>query len=260
VLKRENLIVIVRGNLREKMSSGYLYCFENVCMPGLVKVGMTTREVEERLREANSSDTYKPPLPYTVSLTKKVKNVQEAEKFVHRYLETYGERVNKRREFFKVSINTVKNAFEMVEQEPDSCIICQEEGTVEKYLVQNLDCTCKYFYHESCFPQERRKRCPLCTREIKRQSVAVVVHEAPMTMSGLRVVPTAPPAVPGRVIVGNNRVPLLSSQPYRVQQRVQEGGGGNQISPQAVKKLLAVLIGGGVLIVIIMAIVIANHD
>jgi hypothetical protein len=229
-------------------------------MPGLVKVGMTTREVEERLREANSRDTYKPPLPYTVTLTKKVKNVQEAEKFVHRYLETYGERVNKRREFFKVSIDIVKKAFEMVEQEADSCIICQEEGTVEKYLVQNLDCACKYFYHESCFPPERRKRCPICAREIKRESILVTVHETPMTMSGLRVVPTAPPAVPGQVVM-NNRVPLLSSQPYRIQQRVQEGGGSrNQVSPQAVKKLLTVLVGGGLLVVIIIVIIIVSRD
>lgn len=241
------------------MPSGYIYCFENVCMPGLVKVGMTTREVEERLREANSSDTYKPPLPYSVTLTKKVKNVQEAEKFVHQYLEIYGNRVNKRREFFKVSIDIVKKAFEMVEQEADSCIICQEEGTVEKYLVQNLDCACKYFYHESCFPQERRKRCPLCAKEIKRESIIVAVREPPRTMSGLRVVPTAPPAIPGRVVT-NNRVPLLSSQPYRVQERVQMSDDGNQVSPHTVKKLLAVLIGGGLLIVIIMAIVIANHD
>lgn len=196
------------------MSSGYIYCFQNECMPGLYKVGMTTREVEERLREANSTDTYKPPLPYTVALKKHVDNVREAEKFVHEYLESYGQRVNKKREFFRVSLDTIKKAFEMVDAEPDTCLICQEEGTVEKYLLENRDCTCKYFYHEQCFPPERRKRCPMCAREIKSRDgsrrqdhIAVAVRVAPMTVT--RLMPTAPPpTIP-------NRVPLLSSRPVQ---------------------------------------------
>ena len=145
----------------------------------------------------------------------------------------------------------------MVNQETDTCIICQDEGTVEKYLIENMDCTCKYFYHEICFPPDRRKKCPLCSKEIKKESVAVVVREPPRTQTALRVTPSAPPAVPGRVVM-NNRIPLLSSQPYRMQERIQMSGGA--VSPQAVKKMLAVLIGGGLLVVIIMVIVIVNRD
>ena len=40
------------------MTDGYLYCFSNQSMPGILKVGMTEQYPEIILNEANSYDTY----------------------------------------------------------------------------------------------------------------------------------------------------------------------------------------------------------
>jgi hypothetical protein len=223
------------------MTAGYIYCFQNDSMPGIYKVGMTTREVEERLREANASNTWQ-PLPFTIVLQKRVNNTREAEKYVHRYLETYGQRVNKQREFFKISLDIVKKAFELVEQEADSCIICQEEGSAENYLIENRDCTCKYYYHEKCFPQERRKKCPLCSREIKREHVAIRVNNPPLTMS--RLAATEPPTIPVNVS-RPNQIPLLSSRPPST----------NNPQNERKKKISTILLTIGIIAIVIFIIV-----
>ena len=51
--------------------SGYLYCFSNESLKNLYKIGMTTRTVEDRLKEANSS-TWCPP-NFKIELSVKVK-------------------------------------------------------------------------------------------------------------------------------------------------------------------------------------------
>ena len=65
---------------------GYVYCFENDCMQGILKIGMTERTTEERLREANSSDTFKPPTLYTIVCSVKVNNPKKKEKILHEIL------------------------------------------------------------------------------------------------------------------------------------------------------------------------------
>jgi hypothetical protein len=75
-------------------SSGYIYCFSNPSLLGMVKVGMTTRYIEERLQEANHCGTWGPPTPYVIEFAKKVNNPREKEKALHRLLEKYSERVN----------------------------------------------------------------------------------------------------------------------------------------------------------------------
>lgn len=233
------------------MSAGYLYCFENESMPGLYKVGMTTREIKYRLQEANLTDTYKPPTPYILCLEKRVNDVRKAETFVHNYLESYGTRVNKRREFFRVSLDTVRKAFELVEQENDRCIICQEEGTHNNYLTENTACTCKYYYHETCFPKERRKKCPLCSRDIQKDHVAIRV-QPPMTNSRLgpgqpiRLPATAPPIV-------TNRIPLLSSSPTTIQRATPR-----PMDTKSALKLIGILCALGIIIAFVIITVYTN--
>ena len=105
------------------MTDGYIYCFSNVSMPGLLKIGMTTRVLKDRLNEANASNTWKPPTPYKIEFAKKVKNPCEKEKTLHILLEQYTIRVNLRREFFDVSKEEVLKFFDLMdgdmwEQEP----------------------------------------------------------------------------------------------------------------------------------------------
>ena len=63
------------------MTDGYIYCFSNECMPGILKVGMTERTPEARLKEANASDTWRPPMPYKIEFEKKVYNSSQKEKY-----------------------------------------------------------------------------------------------------------------------------------------------------------------------------------
>ena len=59
------------------MNEGYIYCFSNKSMPGILKVGMTERTPDVRLNESNNSDTWRPPTPYKIEFAKKVSNPKQ---------------------------------------------------------------------------------------------------------------------------------------------------------------------------------------
>jgi len=99
------------------MTSGYVYCFSNPSMPDIYKIGMTERTISERLNEANCSDTWRPPTPYIVEIAKKVINPKEKETILHNLLEKYTERINPKREFFRVSITEIKLFFNLMDGE-----------------------------------------------------------------------------------------------------------------------------------------------
>ena len=86
-------------------------------MLGILKVGMTERTPEIRLSEANASDTWRPPTPYKIEFAKKVSNASAKEKTLHLLLEQYTERINPRREFFRVSSEEVRNFFDLMDGE-----------------------------------------------------------------------------------------------------------------------------------------------
>ena len=97
------------------MSEGYIYCFSNSAFPKLLKIGMTQRTPEERLREANSCTWC--PNPYEIVFAKKVSNPREKEKSIHSILSKYGNRENKNREFFEIEIDEVKQFFNLIDGE-----------------------------------------------------------------------------------------------------------------------------------------------
>ena len=97
------------------MTDGYLYCFSNPSMPGILKVGMTERTPEIRLNEANSSDTWRPPTPYKLEFAKKVLNPKQKETTLHNLLTQYTLRINPKREFFLVSTEEVKAFFDLID-------------------------------------------------------------------------------------------------------------------------------------------------
>ena len=96
---------------------GYIYCFSNLSMTGILKIGMTERTPEIRLKEANMSDTWRPPTPYKIEFAKKVNNPKQKEKTLHILLSQYTERINPKREFFRVSLEEVKTFFDLMDGE-----------------------------------------------------------------------------------------------------------------------------------------------
>lgn len=95
------------------MSVGYVYCLSNPSMPGILKIGYTERAVEERLQEANSSGTWGPPTDYAIETSKFVSEPNHKEKLIHKILAE--NRVNPRKEFFRVDIEKVHLLFGLME-------------------------------------------------------------------------------------------------------------------------------------------------
>lgn len=89
---------------------GLLYCLVNDAMPGLVKIGMTTRTVTDRMRELYSTGV---PLPFKCIRARRVCGVHLKEKLVHSVLSHY--RVDVRREFFSVPPDKVNDLFDLIE-------------------------------------------------------------------------------------------------------------------------------------------------
>ena len=98
------------------MEYGYVYCFSNPELKCL-KVGMTMRTPDVRLKEANLADTWRPPAPYKIEFAKKVSNPYKKEKTLHKLLEQYTIRVNPKREFFQVSPEEVLIFFDLMDGE-----------------------------------------------------------------------------------------------------------------------------------------------
>jgi hypothetical protein len=93
-------------------------------MPNLLKIGMTTRTPEERVKELFTTGV---PTPFKIEFAKKVCNPEQKEKTLHRLLEQYTERVSPRREFFRVSTEEVREFFDLMDGEMWE-EICEEGG------------------------------------------------------------------------------------------------------------------------------------
>ena len=87
---------------------GWVYAFYSRSMPGLVKIGMTTRSPEIRLAEANKGDTWRPPGKYRILCALRVKDAVEKEKEIHA---AFARQRMGEREFFRVNHPTVLQYF-----------------------------------------------------------------------------------------------------------------------------------------------------
>ena len=96
------------------MTDGYLYCFSNESMPGILKVGGTDKTPEIILNEANVLNTWGQPSPYKIQFAKRVSNLKEKETALHKLLSHYTERINES-EFFRVPVENVETFFELTD-------------------------------------------------------------------------------------------------------------------------------------------------
>lgn len=88
---------------RQEDDQGYIYLLTNQSMPGLVKVGKTTRDPSERMKELSSATGV--PTPFELILDLPMDDCDAAEEYVHDALEARGCRVSEGREFFEVPVN-----------------------------------------------------------------------------------------------------------------------------------------------------------
>ena len=137
------------------MSTGYLYCMYSPSIR-YHKIGMTTRSVEERLREANSS-TWSIP-DFEIKLFKKVRDVESRELTLHKIFDAF--RVHSKREFFDVPLEMIQLHFDLMDEIEDET---KQQDIYNKFLdevVYPLDddelCTVPWTKIEDHFQQWKK--------------------------------------------------------------------------------------------------------
>ncbi len=83
--------------------TGYIYILSNASMPGLIKIGCTSRSPEERRRELSRPTGI--PVDFEVEYEIYSYNIKEVEREMHKALAKY----KFGKEFFKVDVNTAIN-------------------------------------------------------------------------------------------------------------------------------------------------------
>lgn len=81
-----------------QFSIGFVYVLTNEAMPGIVKIGRTSRLSEDRAKDLSGSGV---PHPFDVVFRTVTSNPEGLEKEVHEYLKD--QRVNPKREFFRIT-------------------------------------------------------------------------------------------------------------------------------------------------------------
>lgn len=116
-----------KSDLGKTMNQGYVYILSNPSLPGLVKIGQTSRSPEERARELSKNTSI--PENFVVEFEICTSDRVELEKDAHRQLSSY--RVNARREFFRVEIEKAAQLLrQAAEQLQYQLSLLDEEKTV----------------------------------------------------------------------------------------------------------------------------------
>lgn len=83
----------------QEENKGIVYLLTNECMPGIVKIGMTSRaDMDNRLKELYTTGV---PQPFECVYACKVDCFKELEQALHEAFEP--QRINPNREFFRIS-------------------------------------------------------------------------------------------------------------------------------------------------------------
>jgi len=89
----------------------YVYVLTNDTMPGLCKIGFTKNMPDKRAKQINAATGV--ALDFDVKYQYPCFNAHDLEKEIHIYLESQGFRVNKKKEFFNI---TVEQAISVIER------------------------------------------------------------------------------------------------------------------------------------------------
>ena len=85
-----------------------VYILINEAMPGIIKIGWTDKNVEERMKELDKTST---PVPFTCYFAKRVEDPTFIESKLHEAFDEF--RIRDNREFFRMSPDQAKAALEI---------------------------------------------------------------------------------------------------------------------------------------------------
>ena len=106
-------VFLGREEIFDEPGAGWIYVLSTRELNDLLKIGMTTRTVEERAREINSATGV--AIPFGVRRCWRVSDPQKAEKLVHQALFEF--RFREDREFFRISFQVAAKDLEAVIRE-----------------------------------------------------------------------------------------------------------------------------------------------
>lgn len=138
---------------------GILYFLTNEAMPGLVKIGYTTGDLNDRLQQLNTTGT---PSPFLIAAIFYVQDSAQCEKEVHSKLERY--RANPKREFFSHSApHLISESIDIIGKYIDSSPCSYKHGQEsETFLPDEDDIYFMSFLLHDAYEQNQ----PLSTTEL----------------------------------------------------------------------------------------------
>lgn len=146
-------------------------------MPGLVKIGYTTCELDERLQQLNKTGT---PTPFEVSALFYVRDASYCEKEVHNQLGAY--RINPKREFFKNSVTQlIHESIENIEKYIDSSFSIKNEKP-EIFRPDEDDIYFMFYLLHDCYEQN----IPYSTAELAEHHSAYAPLELEVKLINLQ--------------------------------------------------------------------------
>lgn len=89
-------------------TAGWVYLLMNPSMNGLIKIGKTTRDPDDRVQELSGVTGV--PTPFVLVYKSYFQNCHDAEAYIHTSLETQNYRIANNREFFSAPVETGINA------------------------------------------------------------------------------------------------------------------------------------------------------
>jgi hypothetical protein len=108
------------------MTEGIVYVLTNPALPGIVKIGKTTRVVSARLNELYSTGV---PLPFKCAYAARVEDESKVERAFH---QAFGpDRINSRREFFDIEPEQAIALLELMALEDMTTQLKQEADSVD---------------------------------------------------------------------------------------------------------------------------------
>lgn len=108
------------------MTEGIVYVLTNPAMPGIVKIGKTTRGMGARLNELYSTGV---PLPFECAYAARVDDESKVERAFHQAFGPY--RINPRREFFNIEPEQAIALLELMASEDMTPSLQEEAGEVD---------------------------------------------------------------------------------------------------------------------------------
>ena len=119
---------------------GYVYILTNPSFcDGWVKIGNTSRSVEERVNEL---DTTPVPLPFEVFASMRTKKYKEVERLIHKTIDRLSDfRVRPNREFFKIDPFKALDIFKDIASVIDDAVIEENRDVIDGMLDEEPACS-----------------------------------------------------------------------------------------------------------------------